>query len=72
MEERKLLGIMICVYTDLRDSNIFHPLFTLKAQSKILHIFFNDTFLRVFIKIQKKKKKKKPYKSKMKGGKYHI
>ena len=44
MEERKLLGIMICVYTDLRDSNIFHPLFTLKAQTKYNVIFWSAKF----------------------------
>ena len=61
---------MISVYIGLRVSNIFHPLFTLKAQSKILNNFFTDTFFRGISKI--KKKKKKPKKSKMKGGKYHI
>ena len=36
MLERNYLGIMLCVSSGLRNSNIFHPLFILMSQSKIL------------------------------------
>ena len=36
MLERTYLGIMLFVYSDLRNSNIFHPLFILTSQTMLL------------------------------------
>ena len=55
---------MLCIYMDLRDSSIFHPLFILKAQSKILHNFVEviHCFVCFFLykKCQTKKLKNTP------------
>ena len=74
MLERKYLCIMLCVYFDLRNSNIFHPLFILTSQTMFLGqiIFRVMNFLKGNYKIFKNHKKNTPKNLKIKGGNYHI